>query len=133
MTIAWTAELETDICDHLATGKSILDVGKLEGYPSADSIYRQMHRDAAFATAIARARDAGQDHEADICVSMADKATVEDHQVVKLRIWARQWRAAKLAPKRYGDKVAHVGGGEDDAPINHSIQVRFVDAREGGE
>ena len=35
---------------------------------------------------------------------MADAATEADYNVVKLRIWARQWRASKLAPKKYGDR-----------------------------
>lgn len=105
MTIKWTEELVTDICDHLATGKSLLHIGTLQGYPSSDSMYRQMHRDPEFAAAIAHARAAGQDHEADSCVKMADEATSDDWQVVKLRIWARQWRAAKLAPKKFGERV----------------------------
>lgn len=109
MTIKWTDELVTDICDHIATGKSMIEIGSLQGYPSSDSMYRQMARDEDFAAAIARAREAQQDHEADACVRMADMATVEDHQVVKLRIWARQWRASKLAPKKYGDKL-ELGG-----------------------
>ena len=50
------------------------------------------------------AREAQQEYEADYCVEMADEATPENWQLVKLRIWARQWRAAKLAPRRYGDK-----------------------------
>jgi len=118
MTIQWSEQLVTDICDHLATGKSVIDIGKLQGYPSTDSIYRQMHRDPEFATAIARAREAQQDHEADKCVQMADEATVEDYNVVKLRIWARQWRAAKLAPKKYGDKVDLNHGGEVGLTVN---------------
>jgi hypothetical protein len=125
MTIAWSDELMTDICDHLTTGKSLLDVAKLQGYPSADSMYRQMARDADFAARIARAREAGQDHEADLCIAMADQATADDHQVVKLRIWARQWRAAKLAPRRYGDKV-QVGGDPDGVPIQTALTVAFV-------
>jgi hypothetical protein len=113
----------TDICDHLTTGKSLLDVERLQGYPSADSMYRQMARDPDFAARIAQAREAGQDHEADACVKMADEATGENWQVVKLRIWARQWRASKLAPKRYGDKV----------DLNHSgsvtVQATSLDER----
>lgn len=111
MTIVWSDELVTDICDHLSTGKAITDVARLQGYPSADSIYRQMYRDPDFAARIARAREAGQDHEADAIVSMADGATVENWQVVKLRMEARKWRAAKLAPKKFGDRldVSHSG------------------------
>lgn len=112
MTIKWTEELITDICDHLSTGKSLLEVGELQGYPSSDSIYRQMYRDEEFAATIARAREAGQDHEADQIVRMADQADVENWQVVKLRMAARQWRAAKIAPKRYGEKVDIEHSGE---------------------
>lgn len=117
MTIQWSEELVTDICDHISTGKSLIDVAKLPGYPSADSMYRQMAREPEFAARIARAREAQQDAIADDIVRMADAATGENWQVVKLQIWARQWRAAKLAPKRYGEKVALTGGGEGDAPL----------------
>lgn len=122
MTIQWSEELMTDICDHLTTGKSLIDISKLQGYPSADSMYRQMARDPDFAARIARAREAGQDHEADAIVQMADLATNENWQVVKLRMAARQWRAAKLAPKRYGDKVALTGGDETDKPLTVVIR-----------
>jgi hypothetical protein len=65
-----------------------------------------------FQNAIASARASQQEVMADDNVDMADKATAEDWQVVKLRIWARQWRASKLAPKKYGDKLDlnHAGG-----------------------
>lgn len=126
MTIKWSEELVTDICDHIATGKSLIDVAKLKGYPSADSMYRQMTRDADFAARIARAREAQQDHEADEIVRLADDATAENWQVVKLRMEARKWRAAKLAPKRYGDKVALTGGSEGDPPIKSELKVKFV-------
>jgi len=64
-----------------------------------------MAKDEDFRSAIARAREMQQEAEIDRTVDMADNATPEDHQVVKLRIWARQWRAAKLAPKKYGDST----------------------------
>lgn len=128
MTIQWSEELMTDICDHLTTGKSLIDVAKLQGYPSSDSMYRQMAKDPDFAARIARAREAGQDHEADSCVQMADMASADDWQQVKLRIWARQWRAAKLAPKKYGDKVQQEITGADGGPLQANVSVTFVPA-----
>lgn len=116
----------TDICDHLSTGKSVIDVGNLKGYPSSDSIYRQMARDDEFAARIARARSFGQHHEADACVHMADLATNDDREVVKLRIWARQWRAAKLNPQ-YGDKAVHEHSGPNGGAIPVGLTVSYVD------
>jgi len=117
MTIQWSESLVDDICDHLATGKSLIDVSRLQGYPSRDSMYRQMLRDPDFAARIARAREAQQHHEADKIVELADMATNENWQVVKLQMAARQWRAAKMNPRNYGDKVALTGGSEGDAPL----------------
>lgn len=94
-----------ELCARIAEGRAVLDVCGDDDMPTASTVYRRMAKDADFATAIARAREAQQHHEADSCVQMADQATAEDWQVVKLRIWARQWRAAKLAPKTYGDKL----------------------------
>ena len=55
---------------------------------------------------------------------MADMATPDDWQVVKLRIWARQWRASKLAPKKYGDKLEL--SGDEKSPLAMGITVNFV-------
>lgn len=74
-------------------------------FPCEKTIYRKMAKDPVFAAAINQARTAQQEYEADQTVKMADEATVDDYNVVKLRIWARQWRAAKLAPKKYGDRL----------------------------
>jgi hypothetical protein len=72
--------------------------------PRWQEVYLEMQRSEEVRTAIAGAREAQQEVTADDIVEMADLATAEDHNVVKLRIWARQWRAAKLAPKKYGEK-----------------------------
>ena len=76
-----------------------------------------MAKDPVFANEIARAREAQQEFIADDIVEMADKANVDDVNVVRLQIWARQWRAAKLAPKKYGDKVTQEITGANGAPI----------------
>ena len=35
----------------------------------------------------------------------------------RLRVDARKWVAAKLAPRKYGEKVALTGGADSDPPI----------------
>lgn len=94
-----------EICERLAGGESLIGICRDRHLPDATTVYRKMARDAEFAATIARAREAQQDYEADNIIEMTDAATPEDWQVVKLRVWARQWRAAKLAPKKYGDKL----------------------------
>ena len=92
------------LCSRLASGEGILDICKDNHMPAARTVYARMAENEEFRARIARAREAQQEYEADLCVEMADNATADNWQVVKLRIWARQWRAAKLAPRKYGDK-----------------------------
>lgn len=40
----------------------------------------------------------------------------------RLRVDARKWYASKLAPKKYGEKLA-VGGAEDLPPLQSSVKV----------
>lgn len=83
--------------------------------PSKTSVYVVMAENEQFRNAIARARVAQQDAIIDETVDMADEATESNYNVVKLRIWTRQWRAAKLAPKKYGDKLEL--GGSTENPL----------------
>lgn len=76
-----------------------------------------MATDETWRNEIARAREAQQEALIDETVDMADDATPEDWQVVKLRIWARQWRAGKLAPKKYGERASVEHTGADGGPL----------------
>lgn len=118
--IDWTEELITRICSEVASGRGVNEVSKEPWCPSEASIYRRAAQDLAFAGQLNAARAAQQEFEADNVVAMADKATAEDWQVVKLRIWARQWRAAKLAPKKYGEKLEVAG--DPTAPLVTRIE-----------
>lgn len=103
MTIKWTQELVDKFCDALVSGLSMRAAADEIGVDAA-SIYRKMYRDQAFAATIARAREAQQDAEVERMIELADTADAENYNAVKLQIWARQWRAGKLAQRKYGDK-----------------------------
>lgn len=115
------------ICDGLIEGKSIVQVCEPQDMPHFTMVYRVMAKDEVFAKEIARAREAQQEAIIDSTVDLADGATAEDWQVVKLRIWARQWRAAKLAPKKYSDKAQVELTGADGGPMQ--VQALTIDAR----
>jgi P27 family predicted phage terminase small subunit len=54
-----------------------------------------------------RAREEQADYYADEMVEIAD--TTDDPQKARLQIDARKWKASKLAPKKYGEKIQHAG------------------------
>jgi len=57
------------------------------------------------------------------CVEMADEATLEDWQLVKLRIWARQWRERSF-PRENMVKVL-----AEPAQPKHDEHARLPDGR----
>lgn len=114
------------ICDGLVEGHSIKKVCEPDDMPHWTMVYRTMAKDPAFANEIARAREAQQEVIADDIVDKADKATEKDYNSVKLQIWARQWRAAKLAPKKYGDKQVTEVTGANGGPLQ--VQAVTIDA-----
>lgn len=109
----YDAGMTEAICEGLISGLELSAVCKPETMPSETEVYRTMAKDTEFASAIARARSLQQEAIADECVKLADSATSETKDVVKLRIWARQWRAGKLNPKKYGDKTTLAGDPEN--------------------
>ncbi len=100
------------LCAEIATGLSIskacekLDVSRYY-------FYVRMGKDEEFRVLIARAREAQAAALVDEMVEMADRATPEDWQVVRLQIWTRQWYAGKCAPRSYGDKIQHANAAGD--------------------
>ena len=95
-----------------------------EDVPAACEIYLRMSRDEAFASAIARARAFQQHSEVDKTVDLADTATAENWGAVQVQIRARQWRAAKLLPKVYGDKMLHTGA-DGEGPIAVKLSLDY--------
>lgn len=111
----WTEEIESEILGRIMAGESLSEIcgtGRDDWLPSERTFYRRLTDDVEFWQRYARAREAQAHREAEEIRLIADMATPEDVNVARLRIDARKWRAAKMAPKVYGDKaeVEHKGG-----------------------
>lgn len=114
------------IANRLIGGESMKSICDDLEMPASTMVYQAIASDEEFRRIIARAREVQQDAEIEKTVDIADEATPETVQVAKLRIWARQWRASKLAPKKYGDKQQHELSGKDGGPIQ-SVNVSTKD------
>lgn len=104
----WTPEVDEEIINRLMSGEAVVDilgVDRDDWLPSERTFYKRLSEDADFSQAYMRAREVQAHREADEIRSIADKATPEDYNVARLKIDARKWRASKMAPKVYGDKV----------------------------
>jgi hypothetical protein len=111
----WTPEAEEEIFNRMIRGEGIVQIcapGRDDFLPSERTFYKRLTEDEAFAQRYARAREIQADHEFDEIKAIADTANAENVKVARLRIDARRWRAGKLRPKVYGDKVELSGNAE---------------------
>lgn len=108
------------ICTGIANGQSLRSL--CEGRsPSIDTIRVWLQEDNAFSAQYARAREEQADYYADEIIEISD--TEKDPAVARNRMDARKWKASKLKPKVYGDRLAHVGGDKDDNPIRQEVTL----------
>lgn len=123
---SYTEELADAILDQMMDGRSLRSICDDDDMPNRRTVIRWMEKDEAFATRCARAREMQADYMDDLILDTANSCTVEDAQAARVKISAYQWRASKLAPKRYGDKVQTEVSGPDGGPIPTQINVNFV-------
>jgi hypothetical protein len=106
------------ICERLADGESLRKICRDDDMPSTSTVCKWLAKNNAFAEQYARARELQADALFDDILDIADngaKALVGVDER-RIQIDARKWMAGKLKGK-YSDKVKHVGGDDDDAPI----------------
>lgn len=135
---AYTDDIAASICAAVAEGMSLRKVCAIEGMPALTTVFRWLADEAraGFRDQYARAREAQADLLAEQILEIADDGTndtqVDDEGMVRvdhdhiarsrLRVDSRKWLASKLAPKKYGDKLA-VGGADDLGPVQVTKQM----------
>lgn len=131
----FTQAIADKICDAIADGRSLRSICEDEGMPSKTAVMRWLgdEDNQAFRDQYARAREAQADKYAEEIIEIADTPVIGEKTTTKpngdvetvtgdtvdrarLRVDARKWLAARLAPKKYGDKLA-VGGADDLPPV----------------
>lgn len=136
----YSEELAAGICVRLSDGESLKAICQSEDMPHRSTVFRWLAAHEPFRDMYACAREEQADALADEIVEIADEKcttvradkhggkadddegnveVVFDSSAVarnRLRVDARKWVAAKLKPRKYGDKLA-VGGADDLPPV----------------
>ena len=135
---SYTQSVADDICERIASIPRGLDFicSSDEALPSARTVNRWLAENESFRLTYLRARERQADLIFDECLTIVDTPLIGVETINKadgttetregdmlghrkLQVDTRMRMAGKLAPKKYGDKVALVGGDKDDAPIRH--------------
>jgi hypothetical protein len=134
---AYSDKVAGEICTRIAQGESLVNICKDEKFPCRATVMRwlQLDKHEGFLDSYARAREAQADFYAEQIIEISDEecTTVrhgdgeeaKDVEVVfdsaavarnRLRVDARKWYASKVAPKKYGEKLA-LGQADDLLPL----------------
>lgn len=114
-----TDDLVNRIIDGIIEGKSVRQICAADDMPHHITVQRWIANNEDFASKCARAREMQADNIFEEMQAVADEGNPDDVQRAKLRVSTMQWRAAKLAPKKYGDKLQT----ENNSTVNMHLTV----------
>ncbi len=142
----YSEETAGRICERIADGESLRSICDDEDMPARSTVFRWLGENEAFQSQYSFAREAQADALFDDMLDIADDGRndwMEKHNAdgeaigwrengeairrSQLRIDARKWMAAKLRPKKYGDKIEVAGDASN--PLHTVIEHRIVDPR----
>lgn len=133
----YSDDVAATICQRLACGESLRAICLGDDMPDRTTVYDWLFKLPDFASQYTRAREEQAETMADDIVAIADES-YHDHDIdenghvrvnneaiqrSKLRVEARKWVAAKLKPKKYGDKITQevVGANGGAVQFEHTV------------
>jgi hypothetical protein len=102
-----TPEVIDEIVKRISEGESMRSVCRDKRMPSIDAVMNWQRDDPDFAYRCARARELQAEVMDEKILSVAERVEngEMDPHAARVVLSAYQWRAAKLAPKKYGEKI----------------------------
>lgn len=125
-------EILNSVIAEMVTGRSVLSILNDVGMPSRDTLYRWIAADEDVSDKYTRALSIRADVLVDQIIDISDSTdedeikldsgkVVTNHRVIqrdRLRVDSRKWIAARMNPKKYGDKIEIENtGGEKKPPV----------------
>ncbi len=118
-----------EICRRIADGASLRSICQDDDLPHRDTVRRWLRRKPDFRADYADARIYQAEHYIDEIVEIAD--TDDNPSRARVRIDARKWVAARLAPKKYSERSEiELSGGIDIANRLERARERIEDEDE---
>ena len=101
------AEIQDRVVDAIQTGRSLRQVCSDDGMPEFRTVQRWIVSDGQFAVKYTRARVAQADTLFDRMEAVEEAVTAGtmDSHAARVVLDSMRWRASKLAPKVYGDRL----------------------------
>ena len=114
---AYSEELADALFEMIVTGQSLTAICQREDMPHKATVYRWLGQNEEFRRRYAMACEYRAEHLGDEIIDIADNGAPDDTQRARLMVSTRQWLMAKMAPKKYGDKITNEIGGIEGSSI----------------
>ena len=127
----YNVETTTAICTALGLGMSLREICRAEDMPDKSTVMRWLAQNREFRDQYACAREAQADYFAEEIVEISDDGANDTYKdgdgnertnqdVIarsRLRVDTRKWLMARMAPKKYGDKIVQEHTGPNGGPL----------------
>lgn len=151
----FTQQLADDICERIALGETLADICADAHMPDRSNVWRWQKADETFRIAYALAREAQMEAWADDLLKISDDGRNDwmerhgednpgwalngEHTTrSRLRLDTRRFLMAKIAPHRFGERLALTGAA--GGPVEVAAEVTIVERvirrpkdRDGGD
>jgi len=113
----YSEEIAERIIGGLIDGLSLVKICQQDGMPGRRTVHDWWEKNEDFRTKCARARTLQADLMDDKIIDLIESITPESAVADRVKLAALTWRAAKLAPKKYGDKIDLTHAAPDGGPV----------------
>ena len=137
---SYTQAMADSICERLASGQSLREICRDEESPPKKTVLAWLKVNEEFRSQYTQARADQADRFVEEMIEISDDASNDwmerqedkgqgyelngEHlQRSRLRIDTRKWIAARMAPKKYGDRVTTEVVGEGGGPVAATINL----------
>lgn len=113
----YSEALADRIVEAMIEGSDLVAICQQPGFPDRKSVYRWTAQYPDFAARLERAREALGDLAAYEIGQIAAKCTTETAAADRVKLTALQWRASRLAPRRYSERRVNELVGAGGGPV----------------
>lgn len=123
----YTEEVGNEICRRIGNDEPLIKICAEEGMPARETVFSWLKLHDNFRASYENARKR-QGHAVYDKLAQLEESVVDgtiDPQAANVVIRSRQWRAARMVPENYSDKVINEHTGKDGGPIK--VETTVID------
>jgi hypothetical protein len=123
----YSEALADRIVDAMIEGRDLVVICQQPGFPDRKSVYRWAAERPDFAARLERAREALGDLAAFEIGRIAANCTAETAAADRVKLAALQWRASRLAPRKYSERRVNELVGAGGGPVAVEARPPTID------